>query len=659
MPDMFRVLEDVRIPLADGRQLAARIWLPEGVGAAPAILEYLPYRKRDGTAPRDATTYPVFAEAGYAGVRVDLPGSGESDGHLSDEYCEDELAVGEEVIAWIADQPWCSGAVGMIGISWGGFNGLQIAMRRPPALKGVVSVCSTVDRFADDIHYMGGALLTDNFNWGAQMTAYMTRPPDPRLRNDWRDIWMERMERLPFYAADWLRHPTRDQQWRHGSVCEDWSAIEAPVLAIGGWADSYINAPPYLAANLKSPVKALIGPWEHKYPHIARINPADFHGEVIRWFDRWLKGAANEAEDLPALRAFIQEHDTPSPLYGPRTGRWVGEPEWPSEAPAEVFHLTNEGLAATAGSGVAQVRSPQHVGQAAAYYCPGMRVDNELSHDQAPDDALSTCFETPPLTEPIELLGQPEVEITFTVDNPAALLCLRICDVAPDGSSVRVSYRPFNLTHHASHAAPEALTPGQRYAVRIPMNHCGHRFRAGNRMRLALSTSYWPVVWPSPEQATVDLHLEECRLLAPVRRSEVEVDPMAPPAPRPFPRIASEILRGSASRTERRILADGSHELSTFDDYGEEKLPGHHLIEASTVGSRFTIHPDDPLSARHETSWRFEFRREDGWDVSIDSESVMTADAAHFQLTRQVTATERGEQVYHREWVEKIPRGFN
>ena len=272
---------DTWIDLPDGRRLAARLWQPAADAPAPAILEYLPYRKRDGTAPRDATTHAVFAAAGYACVRVDIAGTGDSDGVFDDEYSEQELSDGEAVIAWIARQPWCDGNVGMIGISWGGFNGLQLAFRRPPALKAIVTCCSTVDRYADDIHYMGGCLLTDNFNWGAQMLAYQSRPPDPALRDDWRERWAERIETLPFLAARWLEHPVRDAYWRHGSVCEDWQAIEAAVLAIGGWADAYVNAPPALAANLAAPAKALMGPWEHKYPHIAQINVADFHGEVV------------------------------------------------------------------------------------------------------------------------------------------------------------------------------------------------------------------------------------------------------------------------------------------------------------------------------------------------------------------------------------------
>ena len=483
---------DTWIELPRGRRLAARLWRPATDAPAPAILEYLPYRKRDGTAPRDATTHAVFAAAGYACVRVDIAGTGDSDGVFDDEYSEQELSDGEAVIAWIARQSWCDGNVGMIGISWGGFNGLQLAFRRPPALKAIVTCCSTVDRYADDIHYMGGCLLTDNFNWGAQMLAYQSRPPDPALRDDWRERWRERIETLPFLAARWMEHPARGAYWRHGSVCEDWHAIEAAVLATGGWADAYVNAPSALAAHLSAPAKALMGPWEHKYPHIARVEPADFHGEVVGWFDRWLKGEDNGAGDLPAYRAFVQEHrETPSPLYGPRrSGRWVGE-----------------------------------------------------------------------------------------------------------------------------------------------------------------------AVWPSPGAAAVTLDLAQCRLVLPERRAIGEIEPAAPGRPGDFPVHAAEMLREPANRTERRIEPDGTHVLETFDDFGASRDPEHGLESGSHVEQRYSIHPDEPLSARHEARWRYECRRGD-WSVRIDSGSVMTSDAERFHLVREVTAREGDAVVIERRWEEAIPRGL-
>lgn len=196
----MRTSENTFITLSDGRRLSARIWMPDGADRhpVPAILEYLPYRKRDGTAPRDESTYPVFAAAGYAGVRVDISGTGESDGDFDDEYSPRELSDGEEVIAWIAAQPWCTGAVGMMGISWGGFNSLQIAALDPPALKAVIAIGTTVDRYNDDVHCKNGCLLYSNFWWSSVMLCYASRPPDPALVGQtWRDLWMHRLNTQP------------------------------------------------------------------------------------------------------------------------------------------------------------------------------------------------------------------------------------------------------------------------------------------------------------------------------------------------------------------------------------------------------------------------------------------------------------------------------
>ena len=205
-PHAVEERENEWITLTDGVRLAARIWLPTNAltSPVPAILEYLPYRKRDGTATRDALTHPFFAGHGYACIRVDMRGSGESDGLLEGEYLESEQDDALEIIDWLVRQPWCNGNVGMIGISWGGFNGLQVAYRQPDALKAVVTLCSTDDRYDDDIHYKGGALLNENQGWGATMLAYQSRPPDRALRKDWREVWLQRLEAMPLLFHEWL-----------------------------------------------------------------------------------------------------------------------------------------------------------------------------------------------------------------------------------------------------------------------------------------------------------------------------------------------------------------------------------------------------------------------------------------------------------------------
>ncbi|HEY7454950.1 MAG TPA: CocE/NonD family hydrolase, partial [Thermoleophilaceae bacterium] len=246
LPRPVRKIDHVWIPLADGTRLGARIWLPEDAESdpVPAILEYLPYRKGDGTAGRDEPRHAYFAGHGYAVLRVDIRGSGESDGLLHDEYLPQEQQDALEVLAWIAEQPWCTGAVGMFGISWGGFNGLQVAAHRPPELKTVITLCSTDDRYADDVHYRGGAVLAlEMLSWGASMLSFNAIPPDPEVAGaDWRDKWIERLDEVEPYEYEWLRHQRRDDYWKQGSVCEDFDAIQCPVYAIGGWADGYSEA---------------------------------------------------------------------------------------------------------------------------------------------------------------------------------------------------------------------------------------------------------------------------------------------------------------------------------------------------------------------------------------------------------------------------------
>ena len=192
-----RRIENTYIVLSDGVRAAAKIWLPEDaeVHPVPAILEMIPYRKRDGTVFRDERMHPWVAAHGYACIRVDIRGSGESEGLLTDEYLPREQRDGLEIIDWLSRQAWCSDAVGMTGISWGGFNALQLAALQPPALKAIITLCSTDDRYADDVHYMGGCLLNENPAWSADRFTWGALPPDPQLvSRRWRAMWLERLE---------------------------------------------------------------------------------------------------------------------------------------------------------------------------------------------------------------------------------------------------------------------------------------------------------------------------------------------------------------------------------------------------------------------------------------------------------------------------------
>ena len=326
-PHEVETINHVSIPLQDGSCLSARIWLPRDAAEnpVPALLEYLPYRKNDGTAWRDSIRHPYLAGHGYAAVRVDIRGNGDSDGLMLDEYAQQELDDGVEVIHWLAEQPWCSGKVGMFGKSWGGFNALQIGAMRPEPLKAIITIASTDDRYADDVHYMGGALLgSEMLPWASTMLCYNAGPPDPRVVGErWREMWLNRLENTPPYAEAWVGHQRRDEFWQHGSVCEAYEDIECAVYAVGSWEDGYTNAVPRLLEHLSCPKKGLIGPWAHNFPENSRPGPAiGFLQESLRWWDYWLKGVETGVMDDPQLVSWIKGGD--------EDGRWVADSSWPT-----------------------------------------------------------------------------------------------------------------------------------------------------------------------------------------------------------------------------------------------------------------------------------------------------------------------------------------
>ena len=658
-------IENVWITMSDGCRIAARIWLPgrAELEPVPAILEYIPYRKRDFMRARDEPIHRYFAHAGYAAVRVDLRGSGDSEGVLFDEYTQQELDDALEIIAWLAAQTWCSGAVGMMGISWGGFNALQVAALDPPALKAIITLCSTDDRYADDAHYMGGCLLNENLQWGATLLTFCAYPPDPEIVGErWRAMWRERIDHLVPFPALWLQHQWRDDFWKHGSVCEDYGAIKCAVYAIGGWADGYSNAVPRLMRGLSCPKKGLIGPWAHRFPHNGVPGPAiGFLQEAVRWWDHWLKGVATGIMDEPLLRVWMQESADPQPYHEERPGRWVAEPSWPPPRNEKRRYYLNPGrLEPTAGRRVMLAfSSPQTTGLRAGEWC-AFGAEGEMPLDQRPDDGRSLTFDTEPLPARVEILGAPVVELDLAVDEPGALLAARLNDVQPDGTSTLVTYGLLNLTHRESHDQPEALDPGTFQRVRLQLNDIAHAVPAGHRIRIALSTSYWPIAWPSPAAVIMTLRAGNSALYLPVR----------PPAPdderlRPFePPVAAAGLRRKTLRElplKRTIEIDLATNETVYTFQSGEFGAALARIEAigmdlgSTFLKRHRISEYDPLSAQTEIVQRTTMRRRD-WSVRIESRVRLSATRDAFQFSAELEAFEDDQPFAQRTWQLAISR---
>jgi putative CocE/NonD family hydrolase len=669
-PRPVRDIENVFIPLSDGRRLAARVWIPEDAEShpVPAIIEYIPYRKGDRMRDRDEPMHRYFAGHGYAALRIDVGGTGESEGVLLDEYLDREIEDAREAIQWIASRRWCTGAVGMMGKSWGGFNSLQVALAGVESLRAVLTVCCSDDRYLDDAHFMGGALLAENFFWGSVLTGLRVLPPDPAAVGDrWRAMWNERLESVTPLVAEWLCHPHRGAYWRQGSVSHDYKAIACPVFAVGGWADAYCNGIFRLLANLDVPCRGLIGPWAHAYPHDGVPGPPiGFLQEALRWWDHWLSGQDTGIMDEPMLRVWMPESSPPKSARYVSPGRWIGEPVWP---PATVsvrrFGVAEGRLLADAARRreTIEIRSPLSTGSQAGAWCPFGAEG--MPRDQNPDDERSVVFDSMPLPEPVEMLGAPLLRARLTSDRPVATLVARLEDVFPDGLSARVSYGVLNLTHHRSHAHPEPLVPGTPFEIEFPLNHAARSFSKGNRIRLALSTSYWPIVWPAPEEATLTLDTEASSFEIPIRtpRSEDErLRRLEPPEQAPLPNSIT-VTEGETTRDVRYDPETGESVRAFAADFLEDGEPGLTRIEATgleygdALGLSLAIRDGDPLSARAEVRHHARFRRA-GWSVGTRISARMTSDQESFFVETDVEGYEGEERVFERRFRNVVPRNL-
>ena len=529
---------------------------------------------------------------------------------------------------------------------------------------------------------MGGCLLaSDMLKWATSMLAYTLQPPDPRFVGErWREMWLERLENAPELARDWISHQLRDEFWKHGSVDEDYAAIQCPVMAVGGWADAYTNAVPRLLAHLSVPRLGLIGPWGHMMPYEGVPGPAmDFLGEAVRWWDMWLKGIDTGIMQEPRLRIWMQDYIAPAGFYAMRPGRWIAEPSWPpADAGRLTLSLRPEGHLVGAAAGVlspcaerpresgatpaadsAAIRGVQECGETAGVWCANGNPD-EIATDQRPDDERSLCFTTEPLPEPLEVLGFPVVRLRLSADRPQALVAVRLEDVAPDGASLLVSWGMLNLTHRNGHERTELLEPGRWYDVAVESRVCGHRFEPGHRIRLALSPTYWPHAWPSPEVVTLAIAVEGTSVVElPLRCPEQGGGDVIVPGP-PIPTVDAAAAVSSAARrddrTRRLVFDPGSRRHDIVDNEEHARaIPGTGVGYVDLAHDIYSIVEDDPLSATVRCKRETRSSHPDlDWRVALESE--MTCDATTFYVAERLSAFEGDSLVFTTARRHAIPR---
>ena len=648
-PVGVRVVENDWIETPEGVRLAVSLWLPDVTEPVPVVLESIPYRKRDSTRSYGSWWGRKLAERGVAYARLDCRGSGDSGGLLCDEYLPQEQADNLAAIAWLAAQPWCNGAVGMRGVSWGGFSTLQAAALAP-ALKAIMPMCASDRRYTDDAHYVGGAFALTGLKWATSFKAVMAGPPDPDVFGpDWETEWMARLEAAPAIGAEWLRHQREEDYWRQGSVGFEPAAIRCPVYLVGGWLDPYNEMIPRLLASLQVPAKALIGPWQHGYPAPATPGPGlDWAFEEVRWWKEHLAGEATGIMDEARVRIFLPEQSAIEAAPGELAGRWVAESAWVPATATKALRLSAGRLGDAVGEGIAEHRDRHVVGLATPEWVPFAAPT--YPQEQSSDDASSLAFDSDPLDTGIDVLGTPVLSLRIAADRPVAKLAARLCEVTPDGRSWLITYGVLNLTHRAGHAAPEPLTPGAFYDVRLPLYLTGRRLRAGSRLRLALSESLWPLLWPSPEPVTLSLDLAGASLSLPLRpapAAEPEMPiPLAPGQPssgRGDPSVVRRERDGLVEYQEVWPLAGGTIEATGT------------RVERSGANVEARIHADDPKSCRWRTWHTVRYARGE-WDCTLEAEVELTADATTFHVREKLVAKRGGPVVFEREHRNAIPR---
>jgi uncharacterized protein len=676
--------ERLRVPLPDGGWLAATLYLPAGISAAdpqPCLLEALPYRKDDLTAGYRPEYERFRDEHGYAVARVDLRGTGSSPGLILDEYHPQEQADLHAVIGWLAGRPWCTGAVGMFGTSWSGFNALQLACERPPALRAVVASYATDDRWSDDVHYMGGSLrLLDLVDYPLYMVTMAGLPPVPELFGEgWRDEWRRRAEGTPPWLVTWLEQQADGPYWRHGSVrahpgpagqgTPSYERIAVPTMLIAGWADGYRNnsfrTVRALAAN-GTAVSLLAGPWSHMAPSSSVPGPWVDHVPVMaRWWDRWLRDEPNGVDGEPACTVFVRRYAEPEPDAAGWPGGWQALdpddlPGLDRVLPLAAGHVTG----GERDGAVVTYRPAGDVGVTAWNSCAGSLPWGQ-PEDQTPDDTRSLCVEWP--VEPgTVVVGQPRLRLRVRPDHPVCAVSAKLSLLpAGGGPSLLVDRGFLNLSYRdGDPTTPRPCVPGEWVDVEVELEATA--FEAATTdggpvlLRLALACEDWPNTTAAPGTwSAVDLAASS--LLLPVSAGSRHPAPVLP-APAPQPEVKGEgegeageghvVWRHGWDVLARRTFAEVDHGSRFAGEFGSgcvERYVGRVEVDPRTR------HQAAVASARYELTWPCP----DGApDVAVTSEARLDlqVDDDTFHLTLELDVDDAGAPFVRRRWQHDIPR---
>ncbi|HKZ68614.1 MAG TPA: CocE/NonD family hydrolase [Anaerolineales bacterium] len=665
MPDLYQIhtLYNFRLRMRDGVHLSANLWLPvpktEGE-TFPAILEMIPYRKDDWRHNRDAQHGHYFASRGFAFCRLDVRGTGSSEGLALDEYTQAETQDGYEVVEWLAAQERCNGNVGMWGISYGGFTSIQVAILQPPHLKAIVPMYATDDRYLDDVHYIGGCLTVSELaQYAVSMVGMNALPPRLDYTSNWAEQWKQRLEHTPPLLIEWIKRQTDGPYWRNGSLAPDYSRIKCPIFSIAGWMDGYPSPALRMHQHCTAPRKTLVGNWTHTYPASGYPGPnLDHLHEMEHFFARWLKEEKNDVMD-PPFTFFLREYTEPRAFPEQFNGQWASANNFPlEETQPLILYLADSSLSRQPllDSRSHLIRhKPTHGTRASLCWGSGA-APTGLARDLRPDEALLPTYTTEPLAERLDFVGFPEVILHLSCSHPVATAVVRLTDVAPDGTSSFVTGCILNLTHRNSHSEPQPLIPDHIYEVHILFKGTAYCFLPGHRIRISVASGAWPVLWPSPYPSILTLHQGKeypSRLVLP---SVPANSYLSPPAFKTTLPDLPAVGGSDDAPSEWQIVEDVINDTVMVKVYdgGTTVMPdGRSLFSGERI--EMMAHNTDPLRTRlyNEVIYRLD---EQGYKTEIISTGSIRCTETEFVVDIQLRAMLNGNLFFQKTWLESVPR---
>ncbi len=661
-PTYNLTVRDWRIPMRDGIRLYAKAWHPEGDGPFPAVINYDPYRSSDWRTMSRGNFFHFLAKHGYVVLHLGVRGTDGSEGIVTDEYPLQEQEDGYDAVEWVAAQSWCNGKVGMIGTSYAGFTAVQVAMHRPPHLKTIIPLYATDDRYTDDVHYEGGALcsLFDLAGWASMMVSMNALPPAESIGEDYEAVWNEHLDGNEPYQLNWLKNQIDGPYWRPASLRPNFDSIECPVLIIGAWRDFYRNSALRMYEHLNVPKKLLMGPWGHVFPDWGYPGPSiNYMPQMVRWFDHWLKDLDTGMIEEPSFTAFMRESSFTNPDFKGGLGYWSELEKWPLTNMSEKrFFLSAQTKLEEEIKGEGSDDFTYHVAVGMGTPTWHINIAKGGKEEQDFDENNSLFYTSDALNERLNIMGRPQLELTFSSTAPIVNLIVKLFDVAPDGSSDIITWGVLNLTHRNSHTEPKSLIPRDKVNLNIEFDATSWIFHPGHTIKISLASSDFPNIWPSPYSAINTVwwgeEYQSCLILPVIPESNPEEAPLFGEIEMPL-----DVYKINYAPSKSKLFYDLENAKTTFQfsQSQEGSLPEDGIFLTFDENSSFTVSDKNPANALLQNEHDIQIRTKKSNSRAV-TKAQLESDKDNFHVSYELVVTLDEKEKFKRNWSQSFKRNL-